>query len=291
MKFTVITPSFGQLGYLKLNAASVADQSADGIKVEHIIQDGGSTDGTREWLADQTGITGVAEADDGMYDAINRGIAKGSGDVFSWLNCDEQYLPGALNAVRELLESDSEIDVVVGHTVVVDEAGRYLCHRKAVVPSPGILRRGRLPVHSSSMFFRARLVKGPDAVLFDPQWKAMGDWAWMKDLVERGARVAVLDRFLSTFTDTGGNLGMSPRAQQEMRRVESGLSLLDRMVSPAVRAREYLGKLVSGYYRQAPFHFACYRPDPEEPGGVSERRHEAYVERPTFYWKGHMFGQ
>jgi glycosyltransferase involved in cell wall biosynthesis len=124
MKFTVVTPSFGQLHYLKLNAASIADQRAPGIDVEHIVQDGGSKDGTREWLATRPDIRGVAEADNGMYDAINRGIMKGEGDIFSWLNCDEQFLPGALAAVKTFFEEHPEADMLAGDTLVVDAKGR-----------------------------------------------------------------------------------------------------------------------------------------------------------------------
>lgn len=291
MNFTVVTPSFGQLAYLKLNAASIADQRKDGVDVEHIVQDGGSKDGTREWLASRPDIHGVAEADEGMYDAINRGIIKGTGDVFSWLNCDEQYLPGALLAVRDYFNSHPQVDIAVGHTVVVDPMGDYMCHRKAVVPSPGILRLGRLPVHSSSMFFRRALVHGPGAVLFDKQWKAMGDWAWLKQLLENGARIGRLDAFISTFTDTGGNLGMSPRAIAESQRVKAALSPFHKATAPVVRADDYLRKVINGYYRQAPFDYAMYRHDPASPDGVSAVRSTIHVERPTFIWKGHMFGQ
>lgn len=288
MKFTVVTPSFGQLAYLKLNAASVADQRGDGVEVEHIVQDGGSKDGTREWLATRTDIQGHAEADHGMYDAINRGIIKGEGDVFSWLNCDEQYLPGALAIVRDLFQANPDADIAIGHTIVVDPQGGYMCHRKAVVPTPGILRRGRLPVHSSSMFFRRRLVKGPGAVLFDKEWKAMGDWAWMKEVMDKGARVVKVEAFISTFTDTGGNLGMSPRAREEAQRVQDALSWPDRLATPLVRMDDYARKMATGYYRQSPFDYALYRPDPSAPDGVSTQRHTVHVSKPTFIWKGHM---
>ncbi|MEO8589579.1 MAG: glycosyltransferase [Flavobacteriales bacterium] len=288
MKFTVVTPSFGQLAYLKLNAASIVDQRRDGVVVEHIVQDGGSKDGTRDWLLTRPDIQGIAEADDGMYDAINRGIIKGDGDVFSWLNCDEQYLPGALAEVRDFFNAHPKVDIAVGHTVVVDPDGEYMCHRKAVVPLPGILRRGRLPVHSSSMFFRRHLVKGPGAVLFDKRWKAMGDWAWLKELMEKGARVAKVEAFISTFTDTGGNLGMSPRAREESKRVEAALTSVDRLVTPLVRMDDYARKIASGYYQQAPFDYALYRPDPSTPDGVSAERRTVHVSKPTFIWKGHM---
>ncbi len=286
MKFTVVTPSFGQLSFLKLNAASIAEQRGDGVEVEHIIQDGGSKDGTREWLSTRPDIHGVAESDEGMYDAINRGIIKGSGEVYSWLNCDEQYLPGTLAAVQDFFTTHPEADMVAGDTIVVDADGEYMCHRKAVVPTTGILRLGRTPVQSSSLFFREKLVKGPNAILFDPQWKAMGDWAWLRDQNARGARMVRIPRFLSSFVDDGSNLGMSPRAISETRAVYGALSTFQRACEPLVRGADYLRKFLDGYYSQAPFDYAIYDPDATAPGGVSPTRRSRHVARPTFRWKG-----
>ena len=290
MKFTVVTPSFGQLAYLQRAAASIADQRSQGVDVEHLVQDGGSKDGTREWLVARTDIRGIAEADNGMYDAINRGIIKGEGDVFSWLNCDEQYLPGTLATVRDFFEKNPTVDIAAGDTIVVDEKGEYLCHRKAVVPSPGILRLGRLPVQSSSLFFRARTVKGTKGVLFDTKWKAMGDWAWLKELMDGGATLARIPKFLSTFTDTGGNLGMSPRAIQEMHEVRAALSPVQRASAPLVRAGDYARKFADGYYFQKPYDYAIYDADPSADSGVSAKRRSHHVAKPTFIWKGHMSG-
>jgi glycosyltransferase involved in cell wall biosynthesis len=286
MKFTVVTPSFGQLHYLKLNAASIADQRAPGIAVEHIVQDGGSKDGTREWLAARADIRGVAEADNGMYDAINRGIMKGEGDIFSWLNCDEQFLPGTLQAVKTFFEEHPEADMLAGDTLVVDAKGEYQCHRKAVVPTTGILRLGRTPVQSCSLFFRAKLVKGPGAILFDPQWRAMGDWAWLRDQDARGARMLRLPRFLATFVDDGGNLGMSPRAVQETRAVYGSLSTWHRATEYIVRGADYARKIMDGYYSQKPFDYAIYDADPTSPSGVSAVRRSRHVAKPTWHWKG-----
>lgn len=286
MRFTVVTPSFGQLAFLKLNAASVAEQRGEGVDVEHIIQDGGSKDGTREWLTTRPDILGIAEKDDGMYDAINRGITKGSGEIFSWLNCDEQYLPGTLAAVKDFFAMHPEADMVAGDTIVVDAMGEYMCHRKAVVPTTGILRLGRTPVQSSSLFFRAKLVKGPNAILFDPQWKAMGDWAWLRDQNARGARMIRIPRFLSSFVDDGGNLGMSPRAISETRAVYGSLSPFQRACEPLVRGADYLRKFLDGYYSQKPFDYAIYDTDPAALGGVSATRRSRHVAKPTFRWKG-----
>lgn len=221
-----------------------------------------------------------------MYDAINRGIMKGEGDIFSWLNCDEQFLPGTLQAVKTFFEEHPEADMLAGDTLVVDAKGEYQCHRKAVVPTTGILRLGRTPVQSCSLFFRAKLVKGPGAILFDPQWRAMGDWAWLRDQNARGARMLRLPRFLATFVDDGGNLGMSPRAVQETRAVYGSLSTWHRATEYIVRGADYARKIMDGYYSQKPFDYAIYDADPTSPSGVSMVRRSRHVAKPTWHWKG-----
>ena len=97
MKISVITPSFQNSAWLKRCVESVADQGP--VLGEHIVQDAGSTDGTREWLSVDPRVKAFFEKDSGMYDAINRGFSRAHGDVLGYLNCDEQYLPGALAAV------------------------------------------------------------------------------------------------------------------------------------------------------------------------------------------------
>ena len=95
---SIITPSFNQIEWLRLAVASVADQ--EGVEYEHIIQDGG-TDGIKEIVQSEFGNLGkrlqvFVEKDAGMYDAVNRGLRRASGEICAYLNCDEQYLPGTL---------------------------------------------------------------------------------------------------------------------------------------------------------------------------------------------------
>ena len=90
LKFTIVTPSFRQLNWLKLCAASVDDQQ--GVEVEHLIQDAQSGPELAQWVRDHSRARLFVESDTGMYDAINRGFRKATGDIVAWLNCDEQYL-------------------------------------------------------------------------------------------------------------------------------------------------------------------------------------------------------
>ena len=99
MKFSIVTPSFRNSNWLKLCIASVADQQ--GVEVEHIVQDSCSDDGTQNWLPNDKRVKAFIEKDSGMYDAVNRGYRRATGDILAYLNCDEEYLPGALKTSHD----------------------------------------------------------------------------------------------------------------------------------------------------------------------------------------------
>src|SRR3954470_23928254 len=123
MKVSIVTPSFRSSGWLKLCVESVADQA--GVEVEHIVQDSKSDDGTQDWLPQDTRVKACIEKDSGMYDAVNRGWKKATGEIMAYLNCDEQYLPGALAAVEKTFSSNPETDVVFADTLVLNKNGEF----------------------------------------------------------------------------------------------------------------------------------------------------------------------
>lgn len=227
MRFTVVTPSFGQLEWLDLCIASVADQVAPG-GVEHIVCDGG-TQGMESFLrrqherhADREGYRLRFEVgpDAGMYDAINKGLRLAGGQVLSYLNCDEQLLPGALHEVAAFFDARPEADVVFGDTVVVDAQGMALCYWRPYVPTAAHLAGSTLNTLSCSTFFRRRVLEAGH--YFDPEWKAVGDLLWVRGLIEAGRTMACVPRPLGAFTFLGDNLGASARAEEEFRRSRGG---------------------------------------------------------------------
>jgi glycosyltransferase involved in cell wall biosynthesis len=200
VRFSIVTASFRQLDWLKCCALSVADQ---GVDLEHIIQDGGTGPELAEWVRSNTSADLVMEPDHGMYDALNRGFARAKGEILTWLNCDEQYLPGALKAVEERFAADPELDVLLADNLIVDPEGQYLAHRFSLVPTLAQMWV-RFPVGSCALFFR-RPVWQP----FDTQWKSVGDWWWFRAMLERGNRMGILRKFVAAFTETSGNLGLA----------------------------------------------------------------------------------
>lgn len=106
---------------------SVAAQRAD-VDVEHLVFDGGSTDGSREWLRENSslGYAAVFEVDSGQTDALRTAFARATGEVFGWLNADDVLERGTLRRVKSALESDPDLVLVGGCCLVIDNAGDYI---------------------------------------------------------------------------------------------------------------------------------------------------------------------
>ena len=273
---SIVTPSFKSSSWLKLCIASVADQQ--GVDVEHIIQDAGSDDGTLDWLPNDPRVCAFVEKDSGMYDAINRGFRRATGDVMGWLNCDEQYLPGALAAVSAYFETHPEIDVLIADTVVTDAKGEYICHRYALKSSPNELWV-RFSMLSCSLFVRRRVISELE-IMIDTRWRVFGDQFWVMELLRRGLRFGVLRRFLSVFADTGENLALSPTAVAEQRIKAEMVPRTVRLMRPAILLFHKLRLLASGVYWQKPFDYSLYTLD------SVGRRVTHQVAKPSGHWHG-----
>lgn len=269
-----MTPSFRQSSWLRLCVASVADQ--EGIEHEHLVQDACSDDSTQDWLAGDSRVRAFIEKDEGMYDAVNRGFRRASGEVVAYLNCDEQYLPGALRAVGEVFASRPEVDIVIADSLVVDETGGYLCHRIAMKPIRWHLAH-RWTVPTAALFMRRR-VFAEQGLWFDPKWRALGDFIWIEEACRRGLRWAELRHFTSTFTETGTNLGLSPKAVEEFQRIEARIPPWQITARPLIRTHHRIRMLMRGAFTQRPFSYRIYTQH-----SPAERR-EFRVEHPTPLW-------
>jgi glycosyltransferase involved in cell wall biosynthesis len=130
VKFSVVTPSYNGFRYLERTAHSVLSQRGD-FELQWIVVDGGSADGTHDFLrslAGESRVTWASEPDRGQSHAINKGLALADGDVLSWLNSDDLYAPGALQAVADAFRRNDRAAWVAGRCNIVDFAEREIRH-------------------------------------------------------------------------------------------------------------------------------------------------------------------
>jgi glycosyltransferase involved in cell wall biosynthesis len=276
MFLSIVTPSFRNSKWLKLCIPSVADQQ--GVEFEHIVQDSCSDDGTQDWLPQDRRVKAFIEKDTGMYDGVNRGFRRAKGEIISYLNCDEQYLPGTLKMVHDYFETHPDIDILLPDTLVVDSQGEYICHRYSLVPLAHHLWV-RFNVTTSSLFIRRRLLDELD-LYFDTKWRDLGDVFWLMEAVRRGARFAELRAFASVFTETGENMNLKQNALRE-KRVKDGMTPPRvRLIRPIIIAHHRLRMLASGAFWQKPFSYSVYTlTDPSH-------RTTFEVSHPTPLWRG-----
>jgi glycosyltransferase involved in cell wall biosynthesis len=123
---SVITPSLNQGRFLGLTLQSVATQ--DYPALEHWVIDGASSDQSLDVLraAARPGLSWVSERDRGQAHAVNKGIARSSGDIIAWINSDDVYCPGALGAAARFLAAHPQVDVLYGLADHIDEQGALL---------------------------------------------------------------------------------------------------------------------------------------------------------------------
>jgi glycosyltransferase involved in cell wall biosynthesis len=119
---SVVTPSFNAAPFIRQTLDSVAEQ--DYPRIEHIVVDGGSTDGTAALLAQADGIRWISEPDGGQADAIAKGFAMAQGEIVAWLNADDVYLPGAVSAAVAELQQRPDCGLVFAGCVVIDADGQ-----------------------------------------------------------------------------------------------------------------------------------------------------------------------
>lgn len=274
MKFSIITPSFRNSAWLKLCIASVADQA--GVELEHIVQDACSDDGTQDWLPHDPRVTAVIEKDGGMYDAVNRGYRRATGDILAYLNCDEQYLPGALAAVAKFFTAHPQAEVALAGTIVTDGEGQYLCHRHSLVPSPQHVWF-RFPILTSSIFIRRQVIHGR-GLFFDTKWRDLGDFHWMLALMQHQVPLAVCDTFTSVFADTGDNMNLKPNAIREKAETAGMVPAWLRLLKPLWIVQHRLRRLRAGHFKLAATSYAIYTHQ------SPTRRVTIEVPKPTAVW-------
>lgn len=129
MKISIITPSFNQAEFLGFTLDSVLSQRGD-FEVEHLVMDGGSTDGSVELLRRRAEtdprLVWRSAKDRGQSDAVCKGLAMATGDIVGWLNSDDVYAPGAFTKVIADFASHPDRGWLVGRCQNINAQGKEI---------------------------------------------------------------------------------------------------------------------------------------------------------------------
>ncbi|HEX8916241.1 MAG TPA: glycosyltransferase family 2 protein [Humisphaera sp.] len=205
MKLSIVTPTLNRRAFLERTGATILAQRGP-FELEWVVTDGGSTDGSVEWLAAaaraDARVRFLSEPDRGQSDAINKGVALATGDVVAWLNADDEYPAGALAAVAGAFEANPAAQWLVGRYEVIDEQDRPI--RQGIVR----YKRRRLERYSYAQLLRENVVPQPAVFWRADFGRRVGpldealNWTMDYDLWLRMAELApplVIDALLARF--------------------------------------------------------------------------------------------
>lgn len=242
-KVSIVTPSFNQASFLPQTLRSVREQ--DYPNLEHVVVDGGSTDGSVEILRAAPGIRWVSEKDHGQVDALNKGFTMATGEILAWLNSDDTISPGAVRTAVEALQRTGA-DLVYGDVRIIEEDGTHARMFYGIPFDYRVLLYGIDYIGQQSVFFRRTLLEkaGPLRMEFD---NAFDFELWLR--LARHGRLEYVPQVRGNIRRHAAakSIAAAQRTWDETKRIQREYWRTGGL--PRFLAWRPLDKLVSWYYR------------------------------------------
>jgi len=188
MSLAIITAVLNRANYIRIAMDSVLSQSFK--QVEHLVIDGGSTDGTIEIVADAISDTAgncniISEPDGGVYDAINKGIQIATSDVVGLLHSDDVFAePNTITKVMNVFEADPNVDIVYGDLVMFDQdLQKPIRYWRTGAFRNGRLQKGWMPPHPT-LFVHRRVFE--EYGLYDTSFRVSADYDFILRIFASG---------------------------------------------------------------------------------------------------------
>ena len=261
-RFSIVTASFNQAEFLRETLRSVRDQGR--TDVEHLVLDGGSTDGSVEILREHEVSLAywVSAPDAGQPAAWNEGLRRARGDILGFINSDDVLEPGALDEIARLADADPSADWLIGGTKYFGEGSGNLAYPGLAPKRASDVLYFETYTPQPGQFLRRRLVERVGE--FDESLPFAFDLEYFVRCALSGARAAATSRVVAAFRFHGESKTMVSRDRQltETRMVEERWwpQVLRREGVRARYARQrFHGRLALGEARAAGHGIAAWR--------------------------------
>ncbi len=195
MKLSIITPAYNSAAFIEKCLMSVAQQ--DYLDIEHVVMDSASKDTTVDILKkydSKYNLKWVSEKDRGIADAMNKGFAKATGEIYAWVDADNYYYEGIASYVMDIFKKNESIDIVYGNIAIgVDED-----HKRIYRPPNNIdfaksliQTTGAIPAQPG-VFFRKSLYEKTGG--FDISYRVAGDYEFWVHALSTNPKLLYVDK-------------------------------------------------------------------------------------------------
>lgn len=249
-RISVVTICYNQRRFVGEAIASVLNQGYPNL--EYIVVDAGSTDGSREVIESKQHRLSkiIFEPDLGPADGLKKGFSHATGELFGFLNADDVLINGSLFKIAQFFQTNDNADVVVGHSLVIDEHGKPKRRLFSDRYSLKMAAHGACVISQPSTFFRASSYARSSG--FNVNNRISWDYELWADMALSGARFTRIDALLSKFRVYDDSITGSGRGRKEGAACNKILRrrIYTEAVGKAPPAYFFLSCLIARYVRK-----------------------------------------
>ena len=195
-KISVVTPCLNSVHTIRETIASVRQQNYPNL--EHLVLDGGSKDGTLDILKAYPHLKSISEKDRGLYDAMNKGLARATGDLIVILNADDCFRPGVLEKVALAFQAHPEWDALFADVIFVDAEGREIYRREEAIYDYDVLRYALDYVCHQTLFVKREVYERIGNYRYQ-DFLTAADYEFKLRMGKRGCRIGHLPEYVVNY--------------------------------------------------------------------------------------------
>lgn len=244
MKVSIITVVYNGVEVLEKTICSVIEQNK--VDIEYIIIDGGSTDGTIDIIKKYENEISYwkSEKDDGIYDAMNKGIEQASGDIIAFINSGDWYEKDSLQKISLWFENSNADILICG--VNMTRKGKFVVKR---IPKLNEVKEKvvfGMPCCHQGIFAKKKWLKGEHN--FNTKYKIAADYDWLLGCYYEGSKIECYDIIVANYDMEGVSAQKRRKTIEELQSI--AIKRLESSSAPKTRKRKISNNIKKFYIEQ-----------------------------------------